>query len=403
MRKIFTIVLIIIANIFINAQWTPVTTPFTSTSGYIPTFRVLGSKIANIDEDRKLYFSNDEGNTWKNVINPFGDQISSVLLTPNKMYIAADGINVSSDNGLTQTKVYDLAGTDWVSVGEDIYCAPFNRGIVKYNSTTNTWNNIYKNGVSFINTFIAGKYLYCSYKNSLGELLVDAVDITNNAGVTTNLPQLKYLFFNRVILSIGKYYAQYRDDLYVSNDGLTFNNMITAPNGEYFLDLAIISDTIYTAFSSNFGFKSNGIRKYNKATASWEPYDQGISYGTDTREFNFLYHSGPYLWSLNKVFFSFADVNLIKRKVGYNVATTDPLLQDKIRIYPNPTADIIHIELNDISLKPTQIEVYNSNGKLVIQNEENTDNINTQNWPKGMYLIKLNFENTYWTKKIIKN
>lgn len=84
--------------------------------------------------------------------------------------------------------------------------------------------------------------------------------------------------------------------------------------------------------------------------------------------------------------------------------STSDLKSAGIKIYPNPTSDWVHIELNH---KNHEIEVYDLTGKrinLETQFKPTTISINTSILSKGVYLLKISNKTTkeVYQKKIIK-
>ncbi len=79
----------------------------------------------------------------------------------------------------------------------------------------------------------------------------------------------------------------------------------------------------------------------------------------------------------------------------------DKLNTNNISIYPNPTSDIVNITGNNIQ----SVEVYNVLGQIieVIDNiDVNNLTINTSNYNKGTYLLKITSDNNAIIQKIIK-
>ena len=67
-------------------------------------------------------------------------------------------------------------------------------------------------------------------------------------------------------------------------------------------------------------------------------------------------------------------------------------------IYPNPTTNILHIELND-NIIPI-VKIYNIYGNLL---DEHTNNIiSVENYSNGTYLIEIVNNNESTFKKFIK-
>lgn len=74
----------------------------------------------------------------------------------------------------------------------------------------------------------------------------------------------------------------------------------------------------------------------------------------------------------------------------------------ELKIYPNPAKDEINIELNG-SNTTSVFYIYNSMGQLIATDNINeTARVNTRNFAKGIYFIKIAYQNTILYRKIIK-
>ncbi len=64
--------------------------------------------------------------------------------------------------------------------------------------------------------------------------------------------------------------------------------------------------------------------------------------------------------------------------------------QKDFKLYPNPTKDVFTIEAQSNHF-PLEINVYDLNGKLILQQESHEKNtkISTTNWSSGIYLVKI--------------
>lgn len=73
----------------------------------------------------------------------------------------------------------------------------------------------------------------------------------------------------------------------------------------------------------------------------------------------------------------------------------------KIKFYPNPTTELLNIEMNQHADK---IEIYNILGQPIFIKEtpELSEKLNTQTWTSGMYTITVFFKNEKLTHKIFK-
>ena len=80
---------------------------------------------------------------------------------------------------------------------------------------------------------------------------------------------------------------------------------------------------------------------------------------------------------------------------------------DLVKIYPNPVNDNLTIEIdNSIESEDIKLMLYNISGQLIIQktltSSRLTNNLSTGKLPKGVYLLNIIFDNTFLSKKIIK-
>jgi len=77
-----------------------------------------------------------------------------------------------------------------------------------------------------------------------------------------------------------------------------------------------------------------------------------------------------------------------------------------IRIYPNPTSDLVTLELSLQTVNPDAfVTIYNMNGKLILKQElkgENRHQFSLANQPVGIYLIQVRTEERMEISKIVK-
>ncbi len=75
-----------------------------------------------------------------------------------------------------------------------------------------------------------------------------------------------------------------------------------------------------------------------------------------------------------------------------------------VKIYPNPANSLLHIDFpNDYNILNTIIEIVDINGKTILKSEPTsiTSQLNINSITSGLYLVKIQKENTLITKKII--
>jgi hypothetical protein len=73
-----------------------------------------------------------------------------------------------------------------------------------------------------------------------------------------------------------------------------------------------------------------------------------------------------------------------------------------IRVYPNPAAEILHIDLNGSSM--LNLNLIDITGKLIIQKIVNPDNntLNISEIPSGIYMLSATGTSGNYTFQIIK-
>lgn len=78
-------------------------------------------------------------------------------------------------------------------------------------------------------------------------------------------------------------------------------------------------------------------------------------------------------------------------------------LENAISFYPNPTKEIIHIDVKTSSIKILNISIIDSQGREIIKKSSNFQFIDLSKISKGIYFLKITSDATLsFTKKIIK-
>ena len=94
-------------------------------------------------------------------------------------------------------------------------------------------------------------------------------------------------------------------------------------------------------------------------------------------------------------------IGILTQINGQNLEVTHFEIANNLTVYPNPTVSKIYFETTD-NLQAEKISVYDNLGKLVSNNQLNTDNsLDLSALQSGIYLIKFS-NKTYKSFKIIK-
>jgi Arylsulfotransferase (ASST)/Secretion system C-terminal sorting domain len=80
------------------------------------------------------------------------------------------------------------------------------------------------------------------------------------------------------------------------------------------------------------------------------------------------------------------------------VLNVNEILLTELKIHPNPATNIINIKTIEAVIK---IEIYTVLGKLLLKKEK-SNSINLTNFSNGLYILKIHFNNSIISKKILK-
>lgn len=85
--------------------------------------------------------------------------------------------------------------------------------------------------------------------------------------------------------------------------------------------------------------------------------------------------------------------------VGAKLAVSSAT-KSQLSVYPNPVKEVLNINSND--QKVTQVAFYSIDGKLVKTINQDVKNINVNDLPKGVYLVKVKSSDTEKSFKVVK-
>lgn len=88
-----------------------------------------------------------------------------------------------------------------------------------------------------------------------------------------------------------------------------------------------------------------------------------------------------------------------------NISSVKKVNNENIQIamFPNPTTDFVQLDWSDLSLEQANISVFHINGQWMRQwnNVDSNTLLNVHNLAKGMYVVRLEFETFYVTKRLV--
>lgn len=95
--------------------------------------------------------------------------------------------------------------------------------------------------------------------------------------------------------------------------------------------------------------------------------------------------------------------NALQNVFSKTLNIDDNNFDEKVSIYPNPTKKIINIDVKTNSVKISEISVVDVQGRIVIKKINNLESIDISKISKGIYSLKVKFnDNLNFTKKIVK-
>ncbi|MCZ8296584.1 GEVED domain-containing protein [Flavobacterium sp.] len=80
----------------------------------------------------------------------------------------------------------------------------------------------------------------------------------------------------------------------------------------------------------------------------------------------------------------------------------DDFNQDQFSIYPNPSQNVVNIESKN-NLIIESIKIVDLSGKIIIEKNQYTNQVDIENLSNGMYIVEVASEGRIYKKKLIKN
>lgn len=149
-------------------------------------------------------------------------------------------------------------------------------------------------------------------------------------------------------------------------------------------DLRVINDILYVAgnFDEVNKSKTSGVVKWDGK--SWSDclfQDTVGSFPNALGEFN------------GQVVVGMFDFNEANVYIDADPSGTTELEGPAISIYPQPTSSVINLSLGNIDPNHAQIEIFDMQGRKLINQSTTHTSFNVQSWHKGMYLLTVVSDN----------
>lgn len=181
----------------------------------------------------------------------------------------------------------------------------------------------------------------------------------------------------------------------INTDGTGFQSLFDGLNGSVnytwsYGSLVLVGNVLYGKSNVNLysintdgtGYQWYNWGQYGTAPESYDPQENGT-----------LTYDGSALYGVNNRYGGTLDRGVIYKFTPANLGVNSNILVDNsIKIYPNPTTDHITIDCGQISVNGWAVKIINTLGQEVfsqnINQQQNTISMNTLNGI-GIYLVKI--------------
>lgn len=165
-----------------------------------------------------------------------------------------------------------------------------------------------------------------------------------------------------------------------------------------------------------YGIKNNNIKLYGSRAISYWNTNNNYGYNIHNEftatnfPYNFLIGTGSCADQVNNPCHAYDNKILRENNLANffaNSITTNPICdtifypsainsveKNKIKIYPNPTNDLLFIEMENMGIQVNSITLYDQFGRICLTIHDTSNSktkVDLHNWGNGLYIIKLDF------------
>ena len=317
--------------------------------------------------------------------------------------IVAIGANLNDNgngNGAGHVRVYQNIFSNWVQIGNDIdgeaifdqsgtsVSLSANGNIIAIGAPLNNNSNGSDSGHVRIYENIAGTWIQIGNDidgKTIGEQIGYGLSLSADGDIVA-ISSCKNNV--RIYQNISGNWIQVGNDIIGNSINIISNKISISSNGEI-----IAINTVSNDFSGS-------VLIYKNISGSWEKINSNLKgiandfYGSDislSDDGNIIAIGSTSLNTIN----SAGSVQVYDLS---GILSSDTFVLENFNIYPNPTTDILNIELKE-NLTLEKVFVYDTAGKLVKETTEKT--INVSAFAKGMYNVQVVTNQGKATRKVI--
>lgn len=319
-------------------------------------------------------------------------------------------------NSTGNSEVLTFDGTNWVNVGISGFSPTDSCQIASGSIIIDNLGTPYVSFKSNSNSIAVMKYDFCNQTDS--NISISSCDsLVSPSGLFT---WYNSGTFNDTIPNVKSCDSVITVNLTINSDvtssfSLSACKSYTSPSGNYiWTNSGIYNDTIAS---------SNGCDSIITIDLTITTVDTAVSQNGNTLTANEFGFSVSHQWvdcnnnyanivgATNQSFTPLANgsyavivdlagcIDTSSCKTIADLSNTENL-KDKIKLYPNPVSDILHLDFNDYNV--ISIELMNAAGTLISKSTGKIESIDVRDLPKGVYFIKINTEIGSNYKRFIK-
>ncbi|HLP94399.1 MAG TPA: T9SS type A sorting domain-containing protein [Saprospiraceae bacterium] len=196
--------------------------------------------------------------------------------------------------------------------------------------------------------------------------------------------------------------------------------------GQTVVDAPVSGQMVVNLLGTGIGSFGDKIRIGVSDTQNWEPQDGSITFEPFSSDLNRTSFSHTRVYQVSPGSHTyFANIQNIEEFEGSglsvvytnlnveyfpdgSVATTEPLLLQNVRVFPNPATDFVSIEMPDLATEEALVQLLDPSGRVLMTRQKSASESlqqirwNLANLPQGMYLIQVNHASGTVTRKLVK-
>jgi uncharacterized delta-60 repeat protein len=361
------------------------------------TFNMNGTGLSNINNNYDGVTGLTIQNDGKIIIGGLFSSYNGVSCN-NIARLNSDGtldLSFNSGNGIA------IDGDPLYSIVKTI--AIQNDGKIIIGGSFNTYNGIYCGGIARLNSdgtfdlsFNSGNGI--DWNGDISSSLVNTIAIQNDGKI---IIVGQFYYFNGISCkSIARLNSDGTfDSLFNFNLNTAFDNYSVGLK-----DLAIQNNgkiIIVGDFYNTINFINNGnIVRLNPDGTIDSTFNSGIGCNSAIDSTS-IQNDGKIIIGGNFTSYNGTGRNRIARINGDNALETSNIEKNSIVIYPNPVTNLLQIQTsNNTSI--TSSKILDLSGKVIIEQKENCNTLNTETLSKGFYILEVCSDRDKFTSKFIK-